>query len=349
MLVAWSSAAAFTLDFMKDGYGYAITADDEVSIVSMPSKVSKNLVLASTVENEGVTYKVTGIGERAFADSPVIFESIQLPSGLKTIGKNAFYNSARMLDFTIPESVELIEESAFRYCVIHNLTFNAISCVDHPSGNYFDAPFFDVYFRTVTFGDKVERVPKYMCVSAKDLKEVVIPNSVTYIGPGAFYYCNYLEKVVLSENLTIIQPYAFELCSKLTSIELPKALTAIGRNAFRLSGITDIVIPPAVSYIGQSAFGGCALKTITCLGAAPSLTENDSFDYLANKTVLTCPKGRLAVYKMATDWYRFRDSGGIVEGDYEPESTKPTKGDFNEDGKVDVDDINAIVDIILNK
>jgi len=69
----------------------------------------------------------------------------------------------------------------------------------------------------------------------RDLIEVIIPDSVTTIGNGAF-----------------------KECINLTSINIPDSVTTIGSEAFSgCSSLTNVTIPDSVTDIGASAFSGC--------------------------------------------------------------------------------------------
>ena len=64
------------------------------------------------------------------------------------------------------------------------------------------------------------------------LTSIVIPNSVTSIGNGAFYGCDSLTSVTIPDSVTSIGKEAFANCKSLKSITIPNSVTSIGVDAF---------------------------------------------------------------------------------------------------------------------
>lgn len=88
--------------------------------------------------------------------------------------------------------------------------------------------------------------------------DIVIPESVTIIGYGAFSYCRNLNSIVLPKNLTVVGDWSFYECSNLTSITLPTSLVDIGESAFlRCKSLTNVTIPNSLTNIGGNAFSLC--------------------------------------------------------------------------------------------
>ena len=75
----------------------------------------------------------------------------------------------------------------------------------------------------------------------KKIAEVVIPDSVTKIGDGAFQYCESLTSVVIPDSVTEIGEEAFEGCTSLTSVVIPDSVTEIGEEAFEGAGCEEQV------------------------------------------------------------------------------------------------------------
>ena len=107
------------------------------------------------------------------------------------------------------------------------------------------------------------------------LKSITIPDSVKSIGVGAFYECDALTTVKLSANLKVVEPITFKDCKVLTGIVLPTGLEAIEDAAFwGCAALTEITIPTTVKDMGDAAFYECkGLKKATVLGEALGSAE----------------------------------------------------------------------------
>ena len=93
------------------------------------------------------------------------------------------------------------------------------------------------------------------------LESIDIPNSVITIGTAAFYGCTSLESIDIPNSVTKIDGDifgAFEGCTSLKSIILPNTLTEIGEHTFfDCTSLESIDIPNSVITIGDAAFYGC--------------------------------------------------------------------------------------------
>ena len=119
----------------------------------------------------------------------------------------------------------------------------------------------------------------------------IIPESVTSIGDGAFYYCSSLTSITLPESVTSIGDYAFYYCSSLTSITIPEGVTSIGGFAFRgCSGLTSITIPEGVTSIGECAFNGCTSLTAITLPEGVTSIGYSAFYGCSRLTSITIPE-----------------------------------------------------------
>ena len=111
-------------------------------------------------------------------------------------------------------------------------------------------------------------------IGCRSLTSLVIPDSVSCIGSGAFAGCRSLSSVVIPDGVTCIGDSAFWGCTSLTSLVILDGVTSIGKSAF--SGceyLSSLVIPDSVTSIGDMAFCGCSSLTrlvipdsVSCIG-----------------------------------------------------------------------------------
>ena len=154
------------------------------------------------------------------------------------------------------------------------------------------------------------------------VRNVVVPDTVTTIGEGAFESCKNLESIVLSKRLQEIYRGAFHNCTKLKSIVLPNTMRKIGISAFEgchsLSSVTlgtglreigiwafndcpslkSITIPANVTYIGAKAFGS---TPITVYGYSGSAAEEEYAGKSGNVAFVLLDKKTTGVTIKASD------------------------------------------------
>jgi len=120
----------------------------------------------------------------------------------------------------------------------------------------------DETIKGIKDGKYIFEARKTVAVFANDtkLKEITLPDSLTYIGDYAFANCENLEKIIMN-NVEHIGKFAFSGCSKLKSITLPENLKTIDSFAFSHCNFESIIIPNNVETIGNNAFDDCGKES----------------------------------------------------------------------------------------
>jgi hypothetical protein len=106
-------------DTMISGdYIYMITDDEnnEVELSGISNKKLTKVVIPGTVKDEnGITYKVTSIGEKAFYKNTKI-TSVTIGNNVTSIENYAFYGCKNIKTIKIGSKLEIIGASSFRKC-----------------------------------------------------------------------------------------------------------------------------------------------------------------------------------------------------------------------------------------
>ncbi len=105
--------------------------------------------------------------------------------------------------------------------------------------------------------------------------DLVIGNSVTSTGAGAFAHHSNLTNVTLGNSLISIGECSFIGCTKMLSVEIPNSVLSIGDDAFcACYQLCDVTIGNSVIYIGESAFESSGITSIIIPNSVTTLGDN---------------------------------------------------------------------------
>ena len=144
------------------------------------------------------------------------------------------------------------------------LTISGSGSMEDFHSSYDPAPWYAYKkdIRTVIIGDSVTYIGKYAFYDCDGLATITIPNSVTSIGGYAFADCDGLKQVTLPDKLESIEENTFYNCDLLTEINIPASVTSIRIEAFKYCyNLTKFTIGNGVTSIGDRVFDGCFALT----------------------------------------------------------------------------------------
>lgn len=234
---------------------------------------------------------LTDIGSQSFGQN-AIKGGIKFGQNLKKIGTNAFVYCSHLDRVDIPDSADQIESNAFSYSdisvsklgtglsttAIKNMFQGANSLTgievseNNPSASSLSGILYDKHQTVVRFAPRA-------------IGKARIPGTCTGIDSFGFYRCT-ITDLKIPESVTTISAGAFYYGSPPSIIDFPSGLQSIGNGAFSFCGTTQVINIPAGS-VGSSAFSYAGLKTGT-LGTGVTSVGASAFHYNGGLVTLNC-------------------------------------------------------------
>ena len=135
--------------------------------------------------------------------------------------------------------------------------------------------------KNVTIPNSVTYIGARAFYDCDSLISITIPNSVTSIDRQAFGSCNNLVSAIIGNSVSVIQDSAFFNCYNLESLILGENVDSIGNNAFQnCDGLISVNIPNSVTSIGDYAFSHCEALVSISIGNNVASIGNYAFAYL---------------------------------------------------------------------
>lgn len=200
---------------------------------------------------------VKSIGAFAFAMCESL-ESVRFGLGLERIQNEAFYACNTLADISLPNAVMSIGASAFADTAYYKTASNWENGVLY-IGEYLIASqsgaMQSAY--TVKTGTVGIAAGAFLHKNYR-LTSVTMPDTVKWMGNGAFSCCYGLSSVSFSDTLITIDDQAFYQCYALSSVSIGESVKYIGAQAFYgCKNLTHVTVGKGVEFIGEKAFGSC--------------------------------------------------------------------------------------------
>ena len=298
-------------NFESNGIRYRVVSTVEpytaTVIMNVMEEYTGNIVIPATVSNAGITYTVTEIAARAFAECASI-TSVTLPETITTIKSDAFTFCSGLTTFTLPESVTYLGFGAFSECI--NLTSinipNAITVIN-------DWTFTNCASLTsITIPDGVDTIGASAFADCLNLTSITIPEGVKEIGFASFFNCiklhtvNYNAVNATMETLGGGYESMFLDCVALSNVNIGANVETIPMYAFQgCTALKSVTIPSNITKIEEFAFGSAGLKAIYMQSANPPQISENAFANVSDTIPVYVPCGTINNYSTAAHWDYF--------------------------------------------
>lgn len=253
------------------------------------------------------------------------FSVVEIPDGVKEIGKYAFSSNRTLNSVKIGKSVTTIERSAFSECPAltsvtlgENLKFIKTSAFEHCTA-----------LSNIVLPSSLQVIDSRAFYNTA-LVSVSVPSSVVNIDEDAFEMIYALKEIKVDEANTVYSDIDGVLCSKTKTVlfrypnskgktyTVPNTIKKIYDWAFSYCPeLETIVFPASVISFGNNIFTGTGrgdkLKSITILNPEPAKLES-SFD-LSEDVFILVPKQSVNRYRNTSSWQEMniKAIGSIVE------------------------------------
>ena len=197
--------------FYKTAEGYSI---DFVEVTGNPGggKYSGDVVVPGTVEYDGITYTVKGVGNRAFEGCDDL-RKVTISEGIYKIGAYAFYYCGNLERVILPSTLENIDDS--------NPVFEACSKLEIITTAPREGQENYCYLYDKALYMHVGRTEREILswIPEKKTGTVVIKEGTTKIGYSSIRRTN-VDKIVILESVKSIDIYTFVSCKTPLVLEL---------------------------------------------------------------------------------------------------------------------------------
>ena len=277
----------YTTGVTEDGFDYIIDNETgELTVTWVEDYSITDLVIPSYIDG----HPVTAIGAHFLGDTQYEnVRSVVIPDTVTRIEYNAFADRETLESVVMSKNIEYVGD-----CVFANteLTNNAENWVDGALyiGNLLYGVSLD-YSGVFTIKDGTTSIAPF-CFSSRSswhgcdgITDVIIPDSVKYIGLRAFCGCTGLESITIPDSVTYIDNVAFDGCSNLTDINIDaSSLKYIGQDILRETAYyyddanwqNDVLYLDSAALCGRNTISNLKIKEGTEIIADYAFACNDN-------------------------------------------------------------------------
>lgn len=270
---------------------------------------------------------MTFIEGGAFQNCSVL-TSISVPQNVTYLGASAFSGCTSLTSATLPEAITRISSGLFENCSSLT-TVQASSALTSIGSRAFAET---SALSSFTFPQTLTAVGAES-FTGSGIVTANLPQSVTYLGAGAFADCTKLVYAQVPAAIQAIRERTFRNCTELKNVSIPEGIRYIGAaafqndvslqtvdfaqsllticdNAFEGSGVGEgLVLPPALRTIGSRAFAGCMRLTSLTIPADIRKMGSQAFADGSSPSIVCAFSRTTYMSKLASGWVSDWGSG----------------------------------------
>lgn len=254
--------------------------------------------------------------------------SILVPQNVTYLGASAFSGCTSLTSATLPQAITRISSGLFENCSSLT-TVQASSALTSIGSRAFAET---SALSSFTFPQTLTAVGAES-FTGSGIVTANLPQSVTYLGAGAFADCTKLVYAQVPAAIQAIRERTFRNCTELKNVSIPEGIRYIGAaafqndvslqtvdfaqsllticdNAFEGSGVGEgLVLPSALRTIGSRAFAGCMRLTSLTIPADVRKMGSQAFADGSSPSIVCAFSRTTYMSKLASGWVADWGSG----------------------------------------
>ena len=270
---------------------------------------------------------MTFIEGGAFQNCSVL-SSILVPQNVTYLGASAFSGCTSLTSATLPQAITRISSGLFENCSSLT-TVQASSALTSIGSRAFAET---SALSSFTFPQTLTAVGEES-FTGSGIVTANLPQSVTYLGAGAFADCTKLVYAQVPAAIQAVRERTFRNCTELKNVSIPEGIRYIGAaafqndvslqtvdfaqsllticdNAFEGSGVGEgLVLPSALRTIGSRAFAGCMRLTSLTIPADVRKMGSQAFADGSSPSIVCAFSRTTYMSKLASGWVADWGSG----------------------------------------
>ena len=247
--------------------------------------------------------------------------SILVPQNVTYLGASAFSGCTSLTSATLPQAITRISSGLFENCSSLT-TVQASSALTSIGSRAFAET---SALSSFTFPQTLTAVGAES-FTGSGIVTANLPQSVTYLGAGAFADCTKLVYAQVPAAIQAIRERTFRNCTELKNVSIPEGIRYIGAaafqndvslqtvdfaqsllticdNAFEGSGVGEgLVLPSALRTIGSRAFAGCMRLTSLTIPADVRKMGSQAFADGSSPSIVCAFSRTTYMSKLASGW-----------------------------------------------
>ena len=211
-------------------------------------------------------------------------KTVNLPSGLLTIGSQSFMYCSELENISLPTTLTELGSEAFLGCT-------SLKKITIPKNVTSGSEWFEdcTSLTEVTFATGTKSIPVGALRGAESVETVNLPTGLLTIGSQAFMYCHNLKNITLPTSVTDLGEETFYECVSLQSITIPKNVTSGSELFEKCTNLTEVTFATGIKSIPNSfLYNSPALEKVTLPNGLLTIGSS-AFAYCYNLNDIVLP------------------------------------------------------------